>query len=320
VAMGHEVRLFSSKFPGAGETDSIGGVEVSRSGGRFTVYRSVRNLIRESGESPDLIVEQVNTVPFLIKDRPPSSRYGALIYQTCEEIWPHIAPWPASSLGRHILEPKWMRFFENVPTITLADSTKRDLQRMGLRNIKVVPPGRDSRSSVTAAKYETATVVHVGRLVSYKKVDELIAACDVLGKTVSGFRLLIVGDGPERARLEKNAPSYVHFLGRLEPNQRDEIVARSHLQVVTSTREGWGLIVTEAAELGTPTLAYDVSGTRDSAVLADGWICPPDVDAMRAWLPWALEKARVTVMPPDDTHGCLAWPEVARLTLNHWMS
>jgi glycosyltransferase involved in cell wall biosynthesis len=53
-------------------------------------------------------------------------------------------------------------------------------------------------------------------------------------------------------------------LGKVSQAQKVELMQRCHLIMVTSVKEGWGLIVTEAASQGTPAVVYDVDGLRDS--------------------------------------------------------
>lgn len=323
ASRGHDVTLFSARVPEQPSVDRINGYSVVRVGGRYSVFRKVRETIRSRGyEGVDLVVEQVNTIPFRL-DRPSgATRFGGLIYQTCEEIWPYIAPWPLSVVGRRVLEPKWMREFGDVNVVTLAESSARDLRRLGLQRVLPIPPGLDSTEAPEWTKEGSATCVTVGRLVPYKRVSLVIDACRGLPEIFPGFRLRIVGDGPELERLRRKAPSFVEFHGRVDIDERSMLVGTSHLQLLTSVREGWGLIVTEAALQGTPTLAFDVSGLSDSTVGAGGWVCPPNVEAMARWLPEVLatQLHGIPTTRRASGFGCLPWHEVADRALEYWMS
>ena len=70
------------------------------------------------------------------------------------------------------------------------------------------------------------------------------------------------------------------MFGRVDEATKHELMARAHGQLATSVREGWGLVVSEAAAVGTPTMSYDVPGLRDSTTAADGVLCEP-----RPWGP-----------------------------------
>lgn len=323
VEMGHDVKLISAGAPGLAHEEEIGGYRIVRFGNRFSVFRQVRRALAESGSrlaDADLIVEEVNTIPFNLPVID-GVRRGALVFQTCEDIWPHIAPRPLAILGQRFLEPRWMGRLQDVPTVTISESSRRDLVRFGLSRVRHVPMGRDVRDFPTRTKkFDKPTCIHVGRLVSYKRVQDVIDAACHLPQQFPGFQLIIVGDGPELSRLRRRAPSFVKFTGRVSTQERNRLMGASHLQVVTSVREGWGLIVTEAAEMGTPTLAYDVSGLRDSTLAAKGWVCPPDVKALIRWLPWALRQARNEAYEPGGDLGCTSWSVVARDALEHWIS
>ena len=65
------------------------------------------------------------------------------------------------------------------------------------------------------------------------------------------------------AQLRKSSPPGVQFLGAVSHAEKFERLQRAHVLIATSVREGWGLVVSEAAALGTPSIAYDVAGLRD---------------------------------------------------------
>jgi glycosyltransferase involved in cell wall biosynthesis len=56
----------------------------------------------------------------------------------------------------------------------------------------------------------------------------------------------------------------IEYLGRVGDDKKIELMQKSSLILVTSVKEGWGLIVTEANSQGTPAVVYDVDGLRDS--------------------------------------------------------
>ena len=99
----------------------------------------------------------------------------------------------------------------------------------------------------------------------------LIRALADVRRTVGTASLTIVGDGPERVRLERlvgelGLDGAVELVGRVPDSQKAAILERSDLLLACSVREGWGLTPTEAARLGTPAVAYDIPGLRDSVL------------------------------------------------------
>ena len=320
AALGHDVHLFTSAN-GRHATQTGYPYTIHRFGRQSTVYRQARRAI-EGGKFGrwDLAIDQVNTVPFSLSPGQYVQKVGALIFQTCEDIWPYLAPFPLAQVGRRLLEPRWMSRFADTPTVTLTDSCASDLRRFGLESVTVVPVGQGAQPISKPPKFNQVSCVHVGRLVPYKRVNHVIYASRRLPFIFGSFRLHIIGDGPDLRGLQRDSPPYVEFHGHLSAADRDYLVARSHLNVATSVREGWGLGVTEAASLGTPTLAYDVSGLRDSVKMAGGWLCPPSVEALSRWLPRVFAQLKETTSFSSQVPLALpTWHEVAHQSLDAWL-
>src|SRR5260370_12746619 len=85
----------------------------------------------------------------------------------------------------------------------------------------------------------------------------------------------VIGSGPEEARLRRAAGPGVIFLGQVPEEEKHERLARAHALVATSVREGWGLVVTEAAASGTVSIGYDVPRLRDSIGASAGCLTRP---------------------------------------------
>jgi glycosyltransferase involved in cell wall biosynthesis len=107
-------------------------------------------------------------------------------------------------------------------------------------------------------------VVTVGRLVPWKQIDRLIEAlseCDEAG-------LVIVGDGPERGRLENLAQrnqvaDRVYFAGQRNKEETFALMAACDLFVLNSSYEGFPHVVVEAMAVGLPVIATAVGGTPE---------------------------------------------------------
>jgi len=117
--------------------------------------------------------------------------------------------------------------------------------------------------------------VTVGRLTAQKRVDLLLEAFGVLARRGRPLRLLIVGDGPERAALERRASALgiadrVRFAGRVEPARVPETIGDADVFVFTGVGEGFGLAAAEALALGIPVAATDAGGGVTEVVPHDG--------------------------------------------------
>jgi glycosyltransferase involved in cell wall biosynthesis len=155
----------------------------------------------------------------------------------------------------------------NVPTVTISESTRRDLLDLGFKKVFVIPPGLNFISlSEIQEKEEYPVVVYAGRLKKAKRPDHAIRAFKIVKEKLPNAELWVIGDGPFRKDLERIAEDGVKFFGKLPNEERRRLLARAWVLVNPSVREGFGLNVLEAYALGTPCIAYNVAGLRDSII------------------------------------------------------
>ncbi len=96
------------------------------------------------------------------------------------------------------------------------------------------------------------------RLIGYKRIDVIIEAFNWLG-----WPLLIIGDGPERERLESLALKNVKFLGHVSDSERSQLMTKA-CSVIVAALEDYGLVPVEANASGTPVIAYGAGGVLDT--------------------------------------------------------
>ncbi len=309
VQRGHTVTLFAAAVAGRPERENADGVEIVRRGGRIGVYRAARRFWSEQPEGAfDVVVDEINTRPFLTPRWIRNTPVVALIHQLAREIWFYETPLPIALTGRYVLEPWWLHSYRDVPALTVSQSSAGSLRRYhGWRDVTIVPEGSTPHEIPEVSKEREPTVVFLGRLVAMKRPQEAIEAFELLRQHFPSAKLWMIGDGPLLEKLRARAPAGVRFLGRL---QRDELVdrlARAHALVATSVREGWGLNVSEAAACGTPSIAYAVPGLVDSVQASGGMQVDPDPQALgRALVDFF--SGRVRLEPRVST---VPWSEVA---------
>lgn len=97
----------------------------------------------------------------------------------------------------------------------------------------------------------------VSRLTRSKKIICVIEAFNKLG-----FPLIIVGDGPERAALEKMAAKNIRFVGFVEDSQLAKLYAEARA-VIFPAEEDFGMVAVEALSFGTPVIAYEYGGIQE---------------------------------------------------------
>jgi glycosyltransferase involved in cell wall biosynthesis len=109
-------------------------------------------------------------------------------------------------------------------------------------------------------------LVTVGRLVARKGLDQLLRVVARLDDPA--VRLIIIGEGPERAQLERNCAELgiaeqVRFTGFASDEQKWQILSVSDLYVSTTLHEGFGIVFLEALSQGVPVICYDKGGQTD---------------------------------------------------------
>ncbi|MBN9178314.1 MAG: glycosyltransferase [Microbacterium sp.] len=174
-------------------------------------------------------------------------------------------------------------------TLTLAPSASslRQLDALGVSRTHLWARGVDTerfrperRSDAWRAHIAPGRVIvgYVGRLAAEKQVEDLAALSEV-----PGIRLVIVGDGPLRSRLEQRMPEAL-FCGHLSGLELAQAVASFDVFVHPGESETFGQTIQEAHASGVPVVATGVGGPVDlvrSSV--DGWLYRPgDLDDLRA--------------------------------------
>ena len=166
-----------------------------------------------------------------------------------------------------------------------------------------------------AGKEPVPTVVFIGRLSANKRPEHAIRAFGLARPQLPEAQMWVIGSGPEEARLRRAARPGVSFLGHVSDEEKRERLARAHALVVTSVREGWGLVVTEAAASGTVSIGYDVPGLRDSIRASGGVVTRADPVSLAAGLVRLLWSVARGHGPRARPAGVVPWTEVAAAIL-----
>ena len=126
-------------------------------------------------------------------------------------------------------------------------------------------------------------LLSVGRLSEEKRIELLLDAFDRVRAEQDGTRLVVVGDGPARSRLERTAPAGVTFLGEQRGEELAVVYASADIFCFPSTTDTFGQVLLEAAASGVPVVAVEAGGAPE---LVDhgttGVLVPPDDAAVLA--------------------------------------
>jgi glycosyltransferase involved in cell wall biosynthesis len=233
-------------------------------------WRAFRHYRGRLSQHFDIVVDEVNTIPFftpLWADVP----HIMLIHQLAREVWWYEAAFPLNVLG-FLAEPVYLRCYRAGPVLTVSGSTCDDLRRLGFKgSITIIPEGIEPVAGLPVTKSVAPSFLYVGRLAPSKRIGHILEAMARFRQETGTGTLWLVGGGSDRHRksliqlarrlhIEQN----VMFLGRVAPLEKHLLMAKAHALLMTSVREGWGLVVTEANACGTPAIVYDVPGLRDS--------------------------------------------------------
>jgi glycosyltransferase involved in cell wall biosynthesis len=273
--MGHEVTLCCSSFPGAPHEENINGIKVIRQGGRYLFnFRFLfAYLFRFKRERFDVVIDDMNKIPFFSPIFVKQPIYGVTHHLFGKSIFLEVNV--VLSTYVFIMErlAVWLYKRRRIPFIVGSPSTMAELQNEHFSpdDVSLVNYGVDHSLHTTtgAVKNPTPLIGYFGRLKKYKSVDQLLQALPMVVKQVPDLKVLIVGEGDDRPRLEAmtkglGLTSVVEFTGFVPEQKKIELLQRMWFKVTTSSKEGWGLTVLEANACGTPVIASNVQGLRDA--------------------------------------------------------
>lgn len=288
VERGHEATLVTAAFDGCEREKYIDGVQIVRDGGQVTVYPQAKKQYRRFQGDVDVVVDEINGLPFMTPMYV-NEPVVALIHHVVGKVWFYEMPFPLDRLG-YDLEKWCLKLYQNVPTVTVSTSTRRDLADLGFDDVTVVPEGLDFEPLEDVPdKYGRPTFLFIGRMKRAKRPHHVLRAFEYIQTQYPEAELHMVGDGYMLDELRVNTSGGITFHGYVPEEKKRELMKRSHVLLVPSVREGWGLVVTEANAMGTPAVGYDVKGLRDSIRNGEnGLLCAQD--------PMRLAQRAVTIL------------------------
>jgi glycosyltransferase involved in cell wall biosynthesis len=306
AARGHRVHLVCSGWKGAARRTRIQDIEIERHGGRHTFALVGRGAVRRAlrAERPDIVVEDINKLPLFLA--------GQTTRPFCA-IVPHLfgtsafleVPWWMAAIV-WLAERPIPRAYRRAGFHAISESTRDDLVARGIpsERIRVIHPGVDTADYGPLPGLDRTarpSFLYVGRLKRYKAVGHLIEALAVARRARPDLRLDIAGTGDDRPRLEALARDLgvgdaVRFHGFISHEDKVRLFRTTWANLFPSVKEGWGITIMEAAACGTPSLASNSPGLRDSVRDGvTGYLVPHgDIQALaRRMLELAEHPARV---------------------------
>jgi glycosyltransferase involved in cell wall biosynthesis len=332
AARGHRIRLVCSGWPDAPVAATIDGVAIERTGGRHSFALrgpgAVRRAIR--AERPDIVVEDINKLPLFLAgmtDLP----FCAIVPHLFGETAFEEAPWPMAA-AVWVAERPLPRAYRRAFFHAISESTRDDLVSRGVAaaRVRVIHPGVDAQRYQPApdgCRTAAPSFLYVGRLKRYKGIGLAIEALARTRARRPDLSLDIAGIGDHREALERltaarGLTGAVRFHGFVDEATKLGLLQRTWANVFPSPKEGWGITVVEAAACGTPSIASDSPGLRDSVRHGvTGFLVPHgNVDALAERM---LELAEAPALVASLGTGArrfaedLTWERTATHTERH---
>lgn len=307
VKRGHVVKMLTGRWEGTPKREAIDGIEFIRYGSyspwfdepiavslknmvvnTISCLRSLKEVLRR--EKPDFIVtpmsfalprafllarahkipliaevHDVYEIPLYLHHY--KRDYGLLVYPGLFYVW----------LYNNL--PKYADLVETVSVQNIEPL----VGRYGVTREKIFVTG----NGIELEKYGYSSdkeqlVVVLGRLVSYKRVDMAIKIFRGVKEKVPDARLMIVGDGPERRKLEELAAGVadVKFMGFVSEEKKLEILQRAKVLISCSEFEGFGMVPIEAFACGAFPVVTDIAAHRE-VIGKHGFIFKDDSEAVQ---------------------------------------
>jgi glycosyltransferase involved in cell wall biosynthesis len=266
AAAGHDVTILCAAHSNAPDDEVVDGVHFLRHGSKLGVYPKtfLRQLLRRVGPF-DVVVDVQNGIPFLSTwaGRTP---VVVLVHHVHREQWPVVHGPVRSRIGWWIESRLAPRAYRGSAYVAVSEATRQELVALGVRgdDITVVHNGAE-RPVLDPAPADHPRILVLGRLVPHKRVEHVLAAAAELRVDHPTLRVAVVGDGWWSPHLAAEAErlgvsDLVEFTGFVDEQAKHQELSRAWVLALPSLKEGWGLVVMEAAGYAVPTVGYAAAG------------------------------------------------------------
>ncbi|HUQ47393.1 MAG TPA: glycosyltransferase family 4 protein [Gemmatimonadaceae bacterium] len=329
ASSGNRVDLLASGWSGSNPRGFVDGIDIHRVGTRYTFPFHARRYYRDrlAAQHYDVIVEDLNKIP-LYTPRWGKTKVVALVHHLFgPTIFREAMPPMAAAVW--IAERGISSVYRGIPFEAVSESTAEDLEARGIprKSVKVIYNGMDTEFFMPepGSRSPFPLFSYVGRLKRYKGVNLILQAFAKVD--IPGSRLEIAGAGDFRDQLEEltdklNLRDRVRFLGYISPEEKRDLLRRSWATVFASPKEGWGLTNLEAQACGTPAIASNSPGLRESLIDGETGFLVPHADTVA--LAAAMKKVATSrdVVEKFGSAGrrfaeTFTWDRAAAETLSH---
>ena len=267
LAWGHRVSVVAAGYDGAEPLERHGDLTMYRTGGRSTVFpRAIWKQWRGLVPDADVVLEVINGITFLTPVWVRTPRV-ALVHHVHTDHYEREMGRAGKVAGLFLETLPLKLLYPGSRFVVISHATQRDLEPFGIaaETVTVNHIGVELDAFAPGERSPEATLLYLGRLKRYKRVEMLLDTVDALPGTV----LEIAGDGDHRPAIEneiarRGLAGRVRLHGHVDEPAKLDLLQRSWVNLTASSAEGWSLTVMEAAACSTPSVAMRVGGLPES--------------------------------------------------------
>ncbi len=271
VKAGHRVTWFTAGFDQGKKEEIVFGVKIVRWAGSLTVHLVAPIYYLLHRKEFDVVVDEIHGIPFFtpLYVRVP---IVAFIHEVAGDIWDSMYPFPINIIGRTI-ELLYLRLYRNIQFWVDAQATIDDLVKHGVPKDQcaAIPcPPLSRVITKLPQKERVPTFLFVSRIVKMKGIEDVIRAFSMICNDLPTARLWVIGTGEsEYIKALKHSLNpddlriRITFFGYVSEEKKLSLMRQSHVLLHASVKEGWGLVVLEAASQGTPAVVYNTHGLSE---------------------------------------------------------
>lgn len=274
--MGHDVSIICGQDAEKNLPffEEIQGIKIYRKGGRYSLYAwAIWYYLMHFRNKVDVVIDVENGIPFFtpLFCRVPKISY---VYHIHGKQFFYEFPAPFNHIGYIIERYIFPLLYKQIPIIAISETTKKQLINIGFdkNKITVVYCGMNGLRHITKTptkKFSNPTILYLGRIKRYKRVDLLIKILPEIIKKVPNTRLIIAGWGTQASSvvdlaMKSSLRRKITVMGPVSNEEKRTLLSKSWVFVNPSIGEGWSIAVIESNLYGTPAIGFNVPGLAES--------------------------------------------------------
>lgn len=274
VVLWHTVHQLSAWRSWCNKEAIIDGIHIHRFATIHSIYfvARIRWLDHRKNIAPDIIIDEAWGIPLLSPLFAWNTPKVFFLHHIGDKDRQYSLPFPLDRIFK-ICFFVLLRLYKHLPTLTISNSSKEELQALQFKNVSVIEDTTEL-NPIDEIDFRNKKKQYciLGRITPPKQIEDAIKAFHIVHTNHPDTHLYIMWHGQHKKYLEYlhtlvnklHISDHVHFTWRVSWEERNTLLEESLFCISTSCKEGYGLTMLEANAYGTPAIWYDVPGLRDS--------------------------------------------------------